>query len=440
MIPTTVTELHAALCRAHLTETDIWDGYAARIAERNPLIHALVDISETQPTTGLQHAARAQQAAERPLQGIPIVIKANRDTEGLRTEHGSTALAGRTPTRDHPFVAAIRRTGAAIMGTAACSEFSLLPSCEPITQSPVVNPVDPTSGIGGSSGGSAAAVAAGLVPLAHGNDAAGSLRLPAAACGLVSMVTFAGNAAAGSLEAGEGFIANQIEDLLAAHRTMHMLPHAPGPPPQHPRVAMILTAPDGSRATPTMISHVTAAARVLDDWSVEEPQSLSEHPFLGHRFAALAPQAGDRIRELVGGTEFERLEPYTREFLANSTKVPPSDRREALRQARDFARHYARHYRSFDVLVSPIPRPATPGTLNGQGTMGDLSPINGWLTAFTWPANIVRLPFVTVGSVQFASPSGRFGTALTAARRYEASVLAQSDQSGLPHSKAHEAH
>jgi len=420
MIPTTVTELRGAIFRSQITETEVWDRHAARISDRNPLIHALVDISDSGPTTGLQHTAHAQQADDRPLQGIPIVIKANRDTQGLRTEHGSEALAGRIPTSDHPFVAAIRRTGAAIMGTAACSEFSLLPSCEPLAQSAVVNPVDHTNGIGGSSGGSAAAVAAGLVPLAHGNDAGGSLRLPAAACGLASMVTFVGNTAAGRLAAGEGFIANQVEDLLAAHRAMHMLPHDLGPPPQHPRVALILTAPDGSRAAPSMVGQVMAAAQLLDDWWVEEPEPFGKHPFLAQRFAALAPQAGDRIRELVGADDSERLEPYTREFLAHSTHVPPSHRREALRQARDFARQYVGHYLSFDVLISPIPPSPAPGTVNGQGTMSDLSPITGGLTAFTWPANIVRLPFVTVGSVQFASPSGRFSSALLAARRYEA--------------------
>lgn len=428
MIPTTVIELQAAINRTQLNEREIWEQYAARIANLNPLIHALVDIADSRPTSTLRQATRSGPAGERPLRGIPIAIKANRDTRGLRTEHGSAALAGRIPSRDHPFVGAIRRTGVSIMATSACSEFSLLPSCEPLAHSPVVNPTDPTSGIGGSSGGSAAAVAAGLVPLAHGNDAGGSLRIPAAACGLASMVTFAENTAAGSPMAGEGFIASGIDDLVAVHGAMRMLPHSQGTPVRHPRAALILTAPDGSNATSAMVDQVIAAAEVLDGWSIEEPESLPEHPFLGHRFAALAPQAAHRIRQLVGAHDYERIEPYTREFLAHSTHVPLSHRREALRQARGFAQHYTRHYHSFDVLISPIPQPARPGVVSGLCNMSDLSPITGLLTAFTWPANIVRLPFVTVGPIQFVSPPGRFSAALAAARRYEASVLAQRGQ------------
>jgi len=428
MIPTTVIDLQIAFNRTQLSESEVWEHHFQRIAKMNPQIHALVDVINSGPTSKLRQATLSRPTGDGPLRGIPVAIKANRDTAGLRTEHGSAALTGRIPTRDHPFVRAIRRTGALIMATSACSEFSLLPSCEPLTQSPVVNPTDPLSGIGGSSGGSAAAVAAGLVPLAHGNDAGGSLRIPAAACGLASMVTFPEKAEAGSPMTGEGFIANGIEDLIAAHRAMQMLPHPQSPPTRHPRAALILTAPDGSRATPVMIDQAMAAAEALDGWAVEEPDPLHEHPFLHHRFAALGPPAGDRIRELVGAVDSELIEPYTREFLDHSAHVPLSHRQEAHRQARSFATHYANHYRAFDVLISPIAPPARPGVISGTGNIRDLSRITGPLTAFTWPANIVRLPFVTVGSIQFTSAPGRFSAALGAARRYEAALHAHRGQ------------
>jgi amidase len=419
MISETVSEQCAAIKCGQISEAELWNHYATRIAQLNPDIHALVDIAQTSS----RHNWPPSSLPASPLEGIPIAIKANRDAAGLRTEHGSASLAGRTPTHDHPFVAKIRRAGASIIATSACSEFSLLPSCEPLTRHPVVNPIDSTRGTGGSSGGSAAAVAAGLVPLAHGNDAGGSLRIPAAACGVVSMATFSGTTEGAPLEAGEGFIATCVGDAIAAHQATHTLPTHLHAPPRHPRVGLVLTAPDGTRATPEMRTHLLAAARTLDDWSVDEADPLDEHPFVQHLFAALAPRSGDRIRTLLRTADADRIEPYTHDFLTNTRRVPQEHQRHALQHARDFSRHYNRHYRAFDVVISPLPLPPAPGVVNGERVMSELSSITGRLIAFTWPANIVRWPFVTVGSVQFASSPENFAAALAAARRYEAAGL-----------------
>jgi amidase len=124
---------------------------------------------------------------ERPFAGVPIAIKNNRAVRGLRLTQGSTLMRDFVASYDHNVVARLRAAGFVIVGTTKLPEFGILPVTEPTVHGPARNPWDLERTPGGSSGGSAAAVAAGMVPIAHGNDGGGSLRIPAACCGLVGL-------------------------------------------------------------------------------------------------------------------------------------------------------------------------------------------------------------------------------------------------------------
>jgi amidase len=123
----------------------------------------------------------------RPFAGVPIAVKNNRAVRGLRLTQGSSLMRDFVAPYDHSVVAHLRAAGFVIVGTTKLPEFGILPVTEPAAQGPARNPWDLTRTPGGSSGGSAAAVACGMVPLAHGNDGGGSLRIPAACCGLVGL-------------------------------------------------------------------------------------------------------------------------------------------------------------------------------------------------------------------------------------------------------------
>jgi amidase len=156
----------------------------ARIAELNPKLNAFVDVD---PERALATAEAVESGDERPFAGVPIAIKNNRSLEDWRLTYGCSLMKDFVANRDHNVVRRLKQAGFVIVGTTTLPEYGILPTTEARLFGPTRNPWDLERTPGGSSGGAAAAVAAGLVPVAHGNDGGGSLRIPAACCGLVGL-------------------------------------------------------------------------------------------------------------------------------------------------------------------------------------------------------------------------------------------------------------
>src|SRR3954451_13213576 len=174
-----------------------------------------------------------------PLAGVPIAVKDNVAVAGEVCTDGSLAGSDTPATRDHPVVARVRKPGAIVVGITRVLELCLYGTTDgpgPVSR----NPWDTARSPRGSSGGSAAAVAAGCVPIAHGNDGMGSLRLPAAACGLVPLKPGLGVVPAGigadswSDMAENGVLASTVADLALAQAVLAGeqagVPAAPGRP------------------------------------------------------------------------------------------------------------------------------------------------------------------------------------------------------------------
>src|SRR3954469_4268293 len=149
--------------------------------ELNAFVHVAADEARAE-------ADRVEPGDERPLAGVPIAMKdLIAPVAGMPMTWGMAAMEGYVPAEDGVVARKLRAAGAIIVGKTNTPELGILPVTEPDSNGPTRNPWDTGRTPGGSSGGSGAAVASGMVSLAHGNDGGGSIRIPASACGLVGL-------------------------------------------------------------------------------------------------------------------------------------------------------------------------------------------------------------------------------------------------------------
>ncbi|MEV2253765.1 amidase [Streptomyces sp. NPDC050147] len=185
----TATELAAAIRRREVSSVDVVRSCLARIEETNPRLAALVDVRPDEALADARRADRAVTAGEElgPLHGVPVSIKINTDQEGYATSHGVAALAAAPAQGDAACVTALRESGAVLLGRSNAPAFSYRWFSSNDLHGRTLNPWDPARTPGGSSGGASSSLAAGMTPIAQGNDIGGSIRYPAACCGVVGI-------------------------------------------------------------------------------------------------------------------------------------------------------------------------------------------------------------------------------------------------------------
>ena len=191
---TPAVELARLLHSRELSARELLDAFLNRIHRVNPRLNAIVTLAEERATA---EAAAADEAAARGgrlgvLHGLPIAVKDLADTAGIRTTYGSPLFADHVPDADAPHVALLKAAGAVIIGKTNTPEFGAGSQTFNAVFGATRNPWDTRMTPGGSSGGAAAAVAAGLLPFADGSDLAASVRNPAAMCSLVGLRTTPG--------------------------------------------------------------------------------------------------------------------------------------------------------------------------------------------------------------------------------------------------------
>ena len=178
------SELAALVRSGEITARELVSASLERIEALDGQVNAFTHVD----ADGALAAADAIRAGdERPFAGVPIAIKDNQPVAGMPLTFCADLFGDFTPPFDAAFVGRLRAAGFVIVGKTALPEYGILPSTESRRNGPTRNPWDLSRTPGGSSGGAAAAVAAGMVPLAHGNDGGGSIRIPAACCGLVGL-------------------------------------------------------------------------------------------------------------------------------------------------------------------------------------------------------------------------------------------------------------
>lgn len=184
----TATELARRIQAKEISPVEVVDFFLDRISALNPKINAFVTINENVREQAWEAEADVQRGETLgPLHGVPVAIKDLTVTEGLRTTFGSPAFKEHIPTRDATVVKRLKEAGALVLGKTNTPEFGHIGTTDNLLFGATTNPWHLERTAGGSSGGSAAAVAAGLVPLAEGSDGGGSIRIPASFCGVYGL-------------------------------------------------------------------------------------------------------------------------------------------------------------------------------------------------------------------------------------------------------------
>ena len=188
-VDSTAREMAAAVRERRISARELMEAHLARIAERNPQLNAIVSLDEERARAGAAAAdeALASGAEVGPLHGLPFAFKDVHAVAGWRTTFGSPLFADHVPETDELIVERVRRAGVVVLGRTNVPEFAAGSHTFNTVFGTTLNPVDPTRSAGGSSGGAACALAAGMVPLADGSDMGGSLRNPASFCGVVGL-------------------------------------------------------------------------------------------------------------------------------------------------------------------------------------------------------------------------------------------------------------
>lgn len=350
---------------------------------------ALLEADEAQASLG--------SGDERPLLGVPVAIKDNVDVAGDVTTHGTSAY-GAPAREDAEIVARVRAAGAIVVGRTNVPPLCALPATESATFGITRNPWDPDRTPGGSSGGSAAAVAAGMVPFALGSDGAGSIRLPSAYCGIFGLKAQRGRVSLAPLPehwhgmSVVGWITRSVRDsALAYDATMgtvdadrHHAPAAPGAftraaaPPSSPlRVAWSLKVPPGPlgvRIDPDVAAAVTQTAELLGTLGHRVEQRDPDHPAAGYP-ASLARVLRGIADEAATLPRPEKLDRRFRRLAAVASRIPDQAVRRAVAAEAEIAGQVNSLFDEADVLVTPVaPIPPFPtGRWEGRGWVWTLN-------------------------------------------------------------------
>jgi len=274
--------------KGEVTPAELAEAAIARIEKHNPQLNAVIYKMYEQ---GRETAARlgAARGGTGAFHGVPFLLKdILGNYAGVPTTAGCRFMAGIPATRDDTLVVRYKAAGLIALGKTNAPECGILPITEPALYGPCHNPWSPQHSTGGSSGGSAAAVAAGIVPLAHANDGGGSIRIPAACCGLVGLKpTRARNPMgpdigdfAGGL-AVDHVVSRTVRDCAAALDATH------GPEPGDPYYAPAVTRPFLEEAR-------TAPGRLRIAFTTKSPSGTALHP----ECVTAVERAAKRLEEL----------------------------------------------------------------------------------------------------------------------------------------------
>jgi aspartyl-tRNA(Asn)/glutamyl-tRNA(Gln) amidotransferase subunit A len=351
-----VTELGRRLRAGQTDPVELVDRAVAAIEAAQPVLNAFVtvDADGARKVAAERRDELARGVDHGPLHGIPVAVKDLLDTAGLTTTMGSRHFTGNVPGRDADAVARLRAAGAVIVGKTTTHEFAYGPTGDVAANGPAANPHDPRRMAGGSSAGSAAAVAAGLVPLALGTDTGGSVRIPAALCGTAGLRPSIGRiSTAGvfplswSLDT-VGPLAGSVADLRI---------WLTGTPAAAPRRPFRLGVPVGEwfdRVAPTVSGPVGELLdRLRAQGAQVRPVPVPDAADLAGVYRTVQSAEAVAIHHGRMSTSPELYQPETLERLREATRIEAWEYAAALRRLGELRARAVQRLAGVDALVLP---------------------------------------------------------------------------------------
>lgn len=419
----------AALMRQRkLSPVEYVETLLAAIAREQPRLNAFATVT----AEAARAAARAAEArlmkgeAQGPLFGVPVHIKDQIDTAGVRTTHGSAIFADNVPARDDIIVTRLAAAGTISLGKTTMPEFGHKGLTDGPSFGTTRNPWNLERTTGGSSGGAGAAVAAGLGAIGIGTDGAGSVRLPAACCGLVGHKPTLGAVPweAASDAFGNNVYAGPMTRTVADAAAMHAI--IAGPSPRDPQS---LPGVETLRLTPALVGDDLSALRVGYIERMANPRVAAD--VVANTRASLAALAGygaevEEVTQEVDWIEFEgrvlfqgnfavamakhlpqwreRMDPSLLAFMERGGKFTLAEFREAQYARTRLFRTIQGLFERYDLLVSPaLSRSAIPAQFDAANDEVEVDGVKcgitrqGW-SSYLYPFNLTGHPALTIPS------------------------------------------
>jgi amidase len=430
-------EIAGAVHRRERSAVEVVEEHLRRIESANREIGAFCEVlgDEALEEARRIDGGRARAARGAPLLGAPLAVKDNIETEAGHTTYGSRVFAGNRPGFDAEVVRRLRRAGCVVIGKTNTPEFGMSHHTENAAYGRTGTPWDPTRTAGGSSGGSAAAVAAGMAPLALGNDTGGSVRLPASCCGVLGIKPSRGRMSwAPALRdpwggiGSHGPMAATVADLAKAFDVLSgwspLDPYAARPlrvsattaigrPVGRLRVAVTADGSDAGEVDAEVREAVHRVAGKLEELGHAVEEGAPDLTGLQHPLTVLDAAWA---QEAWPADKSSAVEPYTRAYARLGAAWSAPELARALDSMNRRAMEIVRFWDDRDLLLTPTmsvvpPRGGHPEDVEARGREFD-----AWCQ-FLYPFNISGQPALSVPAglsregvpigVQLVGPPGR---------------------------------
>lgn len=428
----------AALVRSgEISAHELLQSAIDRIEQLDPALNAITHRAYDQ---ALRRAARPP--AGGAMNGVPYLLKDGLDYAGMPSLSGSRSrLPAVATTNSAEYTRRLDDAGLIALGKTNTPEFGLLPSTEPIVHGPARNPWNPAHSPGGSSGGAAAAVASGMVPVAHAADGGGSIRIPASCSGVFGLkpsrganVRARGPHLIEDLLVTDALLSRSVRDAAWAFVTTS--PHPPAAmayDPAAPRLRIGLSMLNfaGEQPDPEVAKVVRRSAALCAKLGhhVEEVSLPVDGPAVDACFRTLwAYLAQDLVVQCRGSLRSGRvedvLEPWTLNLAEASHRLSPRDLEAVFEQIVAASRALATYHSQYDILLSPVLKhpPLRLGTLSPERPFEPLLQAMFDYVSYTPLQNLTGTPAMSVPL--YASEDGLpIGTMFAAARGNDALLL-----------------